>query len=454
MKYKNTFLAAGILAALAGCGGGSDGETNVPPPGNSGDNPTNPSYEYVVNATYMSSCGYITPQTDAMVIRHGSDGSAVAVYKADANGDIAIDYEDVATYTMLNVGYWNGQHYPRIHTYVDVTADKLVDRRIISQDYVDDGTCDCDTVTLDISSVPVASPAANVVYSTTTARTIYEDRDLDDFVDVEVCRQNNEEWPAIALTLTNSEDDVPEDYYTALITNYTFDETLVVDNAVLSRKVPINVSNHNEDTNGNLRLAIRGRVDNIIYYADNISGYDPSELPTSVPMFEEPGEATTGIDVFNTEYQEFYDYGEEVNITFYTGAEVRLPSTHTATVDLPMMSYNLFAEQAMSFFTTENYDFSASGADSVEIGFSARNAEDNVAFFFTLVTPNKGSLDIIDTLDADNVDFALDFDFDMDEELSGSYMFIHTKDVISTDDYLESLGSDEMTAYGIVYFDF
>ena len=37
---------------------------------------------------------------------------------------------------------------------------------------------------------------------------------------------------------------------------------------------------------------------------------------------------------------------------------------------------------------------------------------------------------------------------------SGSYMFIHTKDVISTDDYLESLGSDEMTAYGIVYFDF
>ena len=219
MKYKNTFLAAGILAALAGCGGGSDGETNVPPPGNSGDNPTNPSYEYVVNATYMSSCGYITPQTDAMVIRHGSDGSAVAVYEADANGDIAIDYEDVATYTMLNVGYWNGQPYPRIHTYVDVTADKLVDRRIFSQDNVDDGTCDCDTVTLDISSVPVASPAANVVYSTTTARTIYEDRDLDDFVDVEVCRQNNEEWPAIALTLTNSEDDVPEDYYTALITD-------------------------------------------------------------------------------------------------------------------------------------------------------------------------------------------------------------------------------------------
>ena len=119
-----------------------------------------------------------------------------------------------------------------------------------------------------------------------------------------------------------------------------------------------------------------------------------------------------------------------------------------------MMSYNLFAEQAMLFFTTENYDFAALGADSVEIGFSARDADDNLAIFFSLVTPNEGSLDILDTLEADNVDFALDFDFDIDEELSGSYMFIHAKDVISTDNYLESLGSDEMTSYGIVYFDF
>lgn len=454
MKYKYNLVIASLLTSLVGCGGGSDGETNVSPPGNSGDNPTNPSYEYVVNASYVSSCGYITPQTDAMVIRHGSDGSAVAVYEADANGDIAIDYEDVATYTMLNVGYWDGQPYPRIHTYVDVTADKLVDRKIISQDYNDVGACDCDTVTLDISNVPVASPAANVVFSTTTARTIYEDRDLDNFVDVEVCRQSNEDWPDIALTLTHSEEDVPEDYYTALITNYTFDETLVVDNAVLSRKVPINVSNHNEDTNGSLRLSIRGRVDNDIYYGGNINGYDPSELPTSIPMFEEPGEATTGIDVFNTEYQEFYDYGEEIDITYYIGAEVRLPSTHTATVDLPMMSYLLFAEEAMSFFTTENYDFSALGADSVEIGFSARDAEGNLAIFFSLVTPNEGSLDILDTLEADNVDFALEFDFDIDEELSGSYMYIHAKDVLSTNDYLESLGSDDVTAYGIVYFDF
>lgn len=108
----------------------------------------------------------------------------------------------------------------------------------------------------------------------------------------------------------------------------------------------------------------------------------------------------------------------------------------------------------MFFFIIENYDFLVLGVDFVEIGFLVWNVEDNVVFFFMLVMLNKGLLDIIDILDVDNVDFVFDFDFDMDEELSGSYMFIYIKDVISIDDYFEFLGSDEMIVYGIVYFDF
>lgn len=453
MKYRNRFLAASVLASLVGCGGGGGDDSVVTPPTNPGTPPPSSSYEHIVSATYFSSCGAITPQTDAMIIRHGSDGSAVAVYEADANGDIAIDYEDIATYTMLNVGYWNGEPYPRVHTYVNITADKIDDRSIISKDIGDVDACECNTVTLDISNVPVASPSANVIVSTTTARTVYEDSDLDDFVEVEVCRQGSDEWPAIALTLINADEDVPEDYYTALVANYTFDETLVVDNAELSRKVPITVSNNYEDTNYSVRLSLRGRVDNIIYFADNISEYDISALPSSIPMFENPTEMTTGIDVYNTEYGDFYDFDDSISIVSYTGAEVRLPSDNTATVDLPMMSYNLFAEQAMAFFTTESYDFSAVNADSVTLGYSARDADDKLVLFFSLTTSGQGSLDILDTLEADDVDFALDWDFDTEEPESG-YMFIEARDVIGTDNYIESLGSDDVTSYGIVYFDF
>lgn len=104
------------------------------------------------------------------------------------------------------------------------------------------------------------------------------------------------------LIFINLEDDVLEDYYIVFIINYIFDEILVVDNVVFSRKVFINVFNYNEDINGNLWLVIWGWVDNIIYYVDNISGYDFFEFFISVFMFEEFGEVIMGIDVFNIEY--------------------------------------------------------------------------------------------------------------------------------------------------------
>ena len=71
-----------------------------------------------------------------------------------------------------------------------------------------------------------------------------------------------------------------------------------------------------------------------------------------------------------------------------------------------------------------------------------------------LTTPSQGSLAILDDLDIEGVDFPLSANFNFDEEPASGYIGLEAYDVQSTNDYLESLKNDDVTAYGMVYFDF
>ena len=88
MYNTKNLLVASVAMGLIGCGG-SDGtpDTQTPPSGGG-----NSSFEYIVNASYTSKCGTITPQPEAVIVRHDASGDAVEVYEADENGDITIDY--------------------------------------------------------------------------------------------------------------------------------------------------------------------------------------------------------------------------------------------------------------------------------------------------------------------------------------------------------------------------
>ena len=203
MKYNKQLLITGLAAAIAGCGGGSSSQ---PPTNDNGSTPPTSNYEHVVSASYFSSCGEIIPQTEAMVARHDNSGAVAAVYEADDDGNIAIDYSGVATYTMLSVGYWGETAYPRVHTYVDITADKIKNTRIIAEGFANEDSCECNNVTFDISQVPVASPMASVVVSTTTSSNIFDVNDTDWLAEANVCRPIGGEWPDIALTLTSAQE--------------------------------------------------------------------------------------------------------------------------------------------------------------------------------------------------------------------------------------------------------
>jgi hypothetical protein len=448
MKYKKQLLITGLAAAIAGCGGGSSSQ---PPTNGNGSTPPTSNYEHVVSASYFNSCGEIIPQTEAMVVRHDNSGAVVAVYEADDDGNIAVDYAGVATYTMLSVGYWGQIAYPRVHTYVDITADKIKNTRIIAADFGNEDSCECNNVTFDISDVPVASPMASVVVSTTTSTNIYDINDTDSLGEAYVCRPIGSEWPDIALTLTNAQEEPAETYYTAVLSDYSFDETVVVSNAELVRKVPFSVLNNNINSDSSLRVSLRGRKDGWLHYADNVSVWDVAELSSSVPIFDTP---ETYIDAYNAEFESFSSEGTDIQVSIYTGAEVTVPSTNTESLDLSMMSYELFSQQVSTFFDDESYDLSALGADSVTITMSGNDSFDDRLYYFQLTTPSKGSLAILDSLEIEGVDFPLSSNFNFDEEPASGYISLEAYDVQSTTDYLESLNSDDVTAYGIVYFNF
>ncbi|GFD81617.1 hypothetical protein KUL118_44790 [Tenacibaculum sp. KUL118] len=448
MKYNKQLIITGLAAAIAGCGGGSSSQ---PPTNNNGSTPPTSNFEHVVSANYFNSCGELTPQTDAMVIRHDDSGAVAAVYEADDDGNIAIDYAGVATYTMLSAGYWGETAYPRVHTYVDITADKIKNTRIIAADFGNGDACECNNVTFDISSVPVASPMASVVVSTTTSASAFDINDTDGLAQANVCRPAGGEWPDIALTLTSAQEEPAETYYTAVLSDYSFDETFVVNNAELVRKVPFSVLNNNVNSNSSLRVVLRGRKDGWLHYADNMQVWDVAELSPSVPIFDTP---ETYIDAYNFEFDSFSSEGTDVQVSIYTGGQVTVPSTHTESLDLSMMSYDLFSEQVLTFFNDESYDLSALGADSVTITMSGNDSFGNLLYYFQLTTPNKGSLAILENLDIEGVDFPLSSNFDFDEEPASGYISLEAYDVQSTTNYLESLKNDDVTAYGIVYFDF
>ena len=448
MKYNKQLLITGLAAAIAGCGGGSSSQ---PPTNDNGSTPPTSNYEHVVSASYFSSCGEIIPQTEAMVARHDNSGAVAAVYEADDDGNIAIDYSGVATYTMLSVGYWGETAYPRVHTYVDITADKIKNTRIIAEGFANEDSCECNNVTFDISQVPVASPMASVVVSTTTSSNIFDVNDTDWLAEANVCRPIGGEWPDIALTLTSAQEYPAETYYTAVLSDYSFDETYVVSNAELVRKVPFSVLNNNVNSDSSLRVSLRGLKDGWMHYADNVQVWDVAELSSSVPIFDTP---ETYIDAYNFEFDSFSSEGTDVQVSIYTGAQVTLPSTHTESLDLALMSYDLFSQQVLTFFNDESYDLSSVGADSVTVTLSGNDSSGDRLYYFQLTTPSQGSLAILDNLDIEGVDFPLSANFNFDEEPASGYIGLEAYDVQSTNDYLESLKNDDVTAYGMVYFDF
>ncbi|APD95421.1 hypothetical protein BM523_16260 [Alteromonas mediterranea] len=448
MKYNKQLLITSLAAAIAGCGGGSSSQ---PPTNDNGSTPPTSNFEYVVSANYFSSCGEITPQTEAMVVRHDNSGAVAAVYEADDDGNIAIDYAGVATYTMLSVGYWGETAYPRVHTYVDITADKIKNTRIIAEGFANEDSCECNNITFDISNVPVALPMASVVVSTTTSADIFDINDTDGLAEAYVCRSIGGDWPDIALTLTSAQEEPAKTYYTAVLSGYSFDETFVVSNAELVRKVPFSVLNNNVNSDSSLRVSLRGRKDDWLHYADNVRVWDVAELSPSVPIFDTP---ETYIDAYNVEFDSFSSEGTDIQVSIYTGAEVTVPSTHTESLDLSLMSYDLFSQQVSTFFDDESYDLSALGADSVTVTMSGNDSFDDRLYFFQLTTPSEGSLAILDSLEIEGVDFPLSSNFNFDEEPASGYISLEAYDVQSTTDYLESLNSDDVTAYGIVYFDF
>ena len=348
MKYNKQLLITGLAAAIAGCGGGSSSQ---PPTNDNTSTPPTSNYEHVVSASYFSSCGEIIPQTEAMVVRHDNSGAVAAVYEADADGNIAIDYSGVATYTMLSVGYWGETPYPRVHTYVDITADKIKNTRIIAEGFANEDSCECNNVNSDSS----------------------------------------------------------------------------------------------------LRVSLRGLKDGWMHYADNVRVWETAELSSSVPIFDTP---ETYIDAYNFEFDSFSSEGTDVQVSIYTGAQVTLPSTHTESLDLALMSYDLFSQQVLTFFNDESYDLSSVGADSVTVTLSGNDSSGDRLYYFQLTTPSQGSLAILDNLDIEGVDFPLSANFNFDEEPASGYIGLEAYDVQSTNDYLESLKNDDVTAYGMVYFDF
>ena len=90
-----------------------------------------------------------------------------------------------------------------------------------------------------------------------------------------------------------------------------------------------------------------------MHYADNVQVWDVAELSSSVPIFDTP---ETYIDAYNFEFDSFSSEGTDVQVSIYTGAQVTLPSTHTESLDLALMSYDLFSQQVLTFFNDESYD--------------------------------------------------------------------------------------------------
>ncbi|CAD5250055.1 conserved hypothetical protein [Alteromonas sp. 38] len=449
MFNAKNLLVASAAMGLIGCGGSdSTPDTQTPPSGGSGGG--NSSFEYIVNASYTSKCGTVTPQPEAVIVRHDASGDAVEVYEADENGDITIDYGDVATFSSITFSIGDSGRFPEVKTYVSVTADKILN--MISFPGADDNVtqCECESVTFDISEF-TASGSVNVRASAANTNEQTYLSSIDEVAEAEVCRTVDGEWPSLAVVISTPINGQPYqeiEVYSTQISDYDVDSTntISLSDAHLNTNVPYLVTNTPVFTESVYRVSSSSQIEDLHSF-DFYKGADSlAFLPQSLPIYSESENLETYLTFQETTYDEilFDDIEGFVWMDMVSGVSV--DSDYAGVVDFTVMEPTPFLEAAQDMLSGDDYDFSNTGADNVYLYFSSGGE-----FSFSLTTPAQGSMSILDTLNFDDVVLPFELDLDITQEIESGFLYLRVEDVLNTTDYLESLSDWSNSSFGALY---
>jgi len=449
MLNTKNILVTSIALGLVGCGGSdSTPDTQTPPSGGSGGGSS--SFEYVVNASYTSKCGTITPQPEAVIVRHDASGDAVEVYEADENGDIAIDYGDVATFSSITFSIGDNGRYPEVKTYVSVTADKI--RNMISFPGADDSVteCECENVTFDISEFTASGNVSVRASAANTNEQTYS-YGIDEVAEAEVCRAVNGEWPSLALVISTASNGQPYqdiEVYSTQLSDYDFDSTHIISlsDAHLNTNVPYLVTNTPVFTESDYRVSSSSQIEDLHSF-DFYTGADSlAFLPQSLPIYSESENLETYLTLEETTNDEMLFDGIEGYVWMDMVSGVSVDSDYAGVIDFTVMEPTPFLEAAQDMLSGDDYDFSNTGADNIYFYFASYEE-----FTFSLTTPAQGSMSILETLNFDDVVLPFELDLDVTQEIESGFLYLRAEDVLDTTDYLESLSDWSNSSFGALY---
>ena len=449
MLNTKNILVTSIALGLIGCGGSdSTPDTQTPPSGGSGGG--NSSFEYIVNASYTSKCGTITPQPEAVIVRHDASGDAVEVYEADENGDIAIDYGDVATFSSITFSIGDSGRFPEVKTYVSVTADKILNMTSFPGAEDNVTQCECENVTFDISEFTVSGNVSVRASAANSNEQTYS-YGIDEVAEAEVCRDVDGEWPNLALVISTASNGQPYqeiEVYSAQISDYDFDTTndISLSDAHLNTNVPYLVTNTPVFTESDYRVSSSSQIEDLYSY-DFYTGADSlAFLPPGLPIYSESENLETYLTFVETTDDEMLFDGIEGYVWMDMVSGVSVDSDYAGVVDFTVMEPTPFLEAAQDMLSGDDYDFSNTGADNIYFYFASYEE-----FTFSLTTPAQGSMSILETLNFDDVVLPFELDLDVTQEIESGFLYLRAEDVLDTTDYLESLSDWSNSSFGALY---